>query len=526
MGADRNNADAPRERPPAGAPPPGAAAEPGRPAPIPPWVVHVLGTISDSLFVLDRDWRFVHANRQALRDAGEEPQGLLGRSLWEKYPAFLGSPLEAHYRRAMAEQTAVHFEMRGLVTGRWLEIHAYPSPEGLVVFSRDATERRRLEEELRQSQKMEAVGRLAGGVAHDFNNLLTAIQLYGQILLQDLDASDPRLELTRQILRAAERAADVTRRLLAFSRKQVVEPRVLDLNAVVTAADKLLRRLLGEDVRLRAVLAEGLGRVKADPGQLEQVILNLAVNARDAMPRGGGLTVETADVVLGAGDARADAEVRPGRYVLLAVSDTGCGMGEEVRRRLFEPFFTTKGPGQGTGLGLAAVYGIVRQSGGHIRVHSEVGRGAAFKIYLPAVEEAAPAEAPEEGAPAAPPGAGTILVAEDDDQVRALTVSALRSSGYAVLEARDGEQAVGVCRTHAGPVDLLLTDVVMPGMSGREAAEAAKRLRPGLRVLFVSGYTDDAVVRHGVLRAEAAFLQKPFTAEALASKVRGVLEGR
>jgi CheY-like chemotaxis protein len=324
--------------------------------------------------------------------------------------------------------------------------------------------------------------------------------------------------------KAGDRAASLTRQLLAFSRQQVVAPRVLDLNAVVADVDKMLRRLIGEDVSLASVLDPALGPIKADPGQMEQVLLNLAVNARDAMPRGGRLTIETANAELDEGYTRLHAEARPGPYVLLAVSDTGVGMDEATRARAFEPFFTTKGPGKGTGLGLATVYGIVRQAGGHVEVYSELGRGSTFKLYLPRAGAMSLSGMPREGPPGRPSGTEVVLLVEDEDAVRALARHVLQAQGYTVLEARHGAEAVRCCEQHAGPIHLLMTDVVLPGPGGRELAERVTTLRPGVKVLYVSGYTDDAVVRHGVLEAEMAFLQKPFTVDALARKVREVLD--
>ena len=390
--------------------------------------------------------------------------------------------------------------------------------------AQDVTELRRLEDQLRQAQKMEAVGQLAGGVAHDFNNLLTVINGFSEMMLAGLPADDPNRALVEEVYRAGERASMLTRQLLTFSRKEVVEPRVLDLNAVVEGAARMLRRLIGEDVRLETALAPDLDRVTADPGHVEQVIMNLCVNARDAMPRGGRLTIETANVDLDAGYTRQHAGVAPGRYVLLAVSDTGHGMTPEVQARIFEPFFTTKGVGKGTGLGLATVFGIVKGAGGHVGVYSEVGRGTTFKVYLPSAGQPADAADAGPGLPELPTGAGTILVVEDDDQVRNLTRMALETLGYTVLEAGGGPEAVRLAAAHPGPIDLVVTDVVMPGMSGREVAGAVRAACPGARVLFVSGYTDDAVVRHGVLTAEMAFLQKPFTLAALGEKVRAVLD--
>ncbi len=387
----------------------------------------------------------------------------------------------------------------------------------------DVTNERRLEEQFRQAQKMEAVGRLAGGVAHDFNNLLTVITSYSELLLGDLESTDPRREDLEEIRKAAAGAAGLTRQLLAFSRQQVLEPRVLDLNEIVSGAGKMLQRLIGEDVALVTVLAPDLGAVKADPGQLEQVIMNLAVNARDAMPQGGKLTIETTNVDLDVTYTMEHTAVSPGPYVLLTVSDTGVGMDEETQRRIFEPFFTTKQTGTGTGLGLATVYGIVKQSGGFIWVYSEPGHGTTFKIYLPRVDE--PAEAEQRGTtPQYVHGTETVLLAEDAGPLRAVARQILKREGYTVLEAPDGKSALEGAAAHDGPIHLLITDVIMPEMSGRQLAERLKQQRPELKVLFVSGYTDDAIIRHGVLEPGIAFLQKPFSPELLARKVREVLD--
>jgi two-component system cell cycle sensor histidine kinase/response regulator CckA len=389
----------------------------------------------------------------------------------------------------------------------------------------DVTEQRALEERLRQTQKMEAVGRLAGGIAHDFNNLLTAILGSVDFLRRALGPEHPEHAETEEIQKAAVRAADLTRQLLAFSRQQVLAPKVLDVDALVTNLEKMLRRLIGEDVELRFVAKASRAAVLADPGQLEQVIVNLVVNARDAMPRGGKLTIETATVDLDAGYAWEHGTVEPGRYVMLAVSDTGVGIDRAAQARLFEPFFTTKEFGKGTGLGLATVYGIVKQSGGYIWVYSEPGQGATFKVYLPRVEPAGePVAAPQPPARALG-GTETILLAEDEAAVRNLARRVLEKHGYKLLLAATGRDGVQVAEQHAGPIDLLVTDVVMPEMGGRELAQRLTALQPGLKVLFLSGYTDDAIVHHGVLDAGVAFLQKPFKPDDLVQKIRAVLDG-
>ena len=384
------------------------------------------------------------------------------------------------------------------------------------------------EERLRQAQKMEAVGQLAGGVAHDFNNLLTIIRGYSDLLLNNILGPDhaPARDAVDEIRKAADRAAELTQQLLAFSRRQVLAPRVLALNSVIGDMDKMLRRLIGEDIQLTIRLAKDLGPVKADPGQIQQVVLNLAVNSRDAMPRGGQMTIETANVQLDENYARTHPEVQPGPFVMLAVTDTGCGMDAATQARIFEPFFTTKGPDKGTGLGLATVYGIVKQSGGSIYVYSEVRRGTCFKVYLPRHEGTAASRDTNAspGAEKSSHGQETLLIVEDDNSVRALTRTVLRSYCYDVIEAVDAGDALRCVSEHTKPIHLLVTDLVMPGMSGRELAERLKALRPEVKVLYVSGYTDDAVVRHGLLETEVAFLQKPFTPSALACKVREVLD--
>jgi two-component system cell cycle sensor histidine kinase/response regulator CckA len=383
---------------------------------------------------------------------------------------------------------------------------------------------RRSEEQLRHAQKMEAVGRLAGGVAHDFNNVLSIILSYAEVLLETFRPSDPVHDDIDEIRKAALRAAGLTRQLLLFSRQQVTTPKVVDLNDVLSAMSKMLQRILAEDVAFAYLPAASLGRVRVDPGHIEQVIMNLAVNARDAMPTGGKLTIETANVVLDDSFAEAHLPAQPGRFVMLAVSDTGIGMDRATQARIFEPFFTTKPKGQGTGLGLSTVFGIVQQSGGTVFVYSEPGRGTTFKIYLPRVD----AELETARPPASPTtlkGSETILLVEDEDPVRAIAGSSLRRFGYEVLMARNAGEALLLCETHPGPIHILVTDVVMPQMSGPELATRIIATRPQTKVLCMSGYTDDSIVRHGVLDTSVAYLQKPFTPQSLATKVREVLDG-
>lgn len=394
-----------------------------------------------------------------------------------------------------------------------------------ICMVEDITERKRLETQFFQSQKMETIGRLAGRIAHDFNNLLTVIKGYTQLSLNQIQEGDPCRENIEEIKGAAERAAELTNQLLAFSRRQILDMKVLDLNTIVRGLEKMMGRIIGEDIEMFTVLDDHLGRVKTDPGQIEQVILNLVVNARDAMPSGGKLAIETANVVLDEAYARAHIGVTPGNYVMLSVSDTGCGMSPEIKELIFEPFFTTKEEGKGTGLGLSTIYGIVKQSGGTIWVYSEPRRGTTFKIYLPRVEEETGAPPMQDDPEHLPRGNETVLVVEDDSSLRALAAHVLRYQGYKVLEATNGDEAIAIARENIqGKIHLLLTDVVMPHMGGRELVKRMKTLHSGIRVLFISGYTDHAITHHAGLKPGTPFLQKPFSPTALAKKVREVLD--
>lgn len=483
-------------------------------------------------FLKDVRGRYVYVNHtweRIYRRSRSEWYGKVDTELW---PAEVARRLVESDRRAMAENRPVEqVHTIPTPTGEQREWLAFKFPiadasGGLGVggVAIDVTERRQLEEQLRQSQKLEAIGRLAGGVAHDFNNLLMIVLGTSQRLLHNYSHDHQLRGALEQIKYAGDRAAELTRQLLAFSRKQVIVPKVLDINAIVAGMSPMLRRLLGEDIDLFTSLHPALGPVKMDAGQLEQVLMNLAANARDAMPQGGKLTIETDNVEI-KGRHRHDQMVMPGRYAALVVSDTGNGIGAETQPHIFEPFFTTKPQGKGTGLGLSTVYGIVKQSGGYIFVYSEVGQGTAFKVYLPRVDDAIESVRSEQDAAVLPQGTETILVVEDEPGVRSLVCAALEQLGYRVLEASLGSQALLMAERHAGPIHLLLTDVVMPQMNGPEVAARLLARRPGVKVLFMSGYADNAIVHHSIIDPGAAFLQKPFDTDVLAYKVRAVLSG-
>ncbi len=413
----------------------------------------------------------------------------------------------------------------GTETRRYVLSFGFVPTDSVVMYAEDVTAEHQHAEQIRVSQRLESIGRLAGGVAHDFNNLLSVILSYSDFALEGLSPEDQVREDIEEVKKAGQRAAALTRQLLAFSRKQVMEPQVLDLNAVYLGIEAMLRRLLGEDIEICSSLAADLARVEADPGQIEQVIMNLAVNARDAMPNGGSLIIETANVSLDEDYASVHISAGAGDYVMLAMTDTGMGMNAETLERIFEPFFTTKGQGKGTGLGLSMVYGIVKQSGGNIWAYSEVGHGTCFKVYLPAID--APADPARRGTgPGIAVGSETVMVVEDEDAVRRLAERVLRAAGYTVLGASRPTDALRLCRQHTGTIHLLLTDVIMPHISGRELAEQLVALRPEMRVIYTSGYTDDAIVRHGVLDPGTRFISKPFSAAALTNKVRDALDSK
>jgi len=483
------------------------------------------------LLLLDQEGRITYTTPSAGRQFGWTPDSMIGqplvdllhpedqRHVAQRLSSAASRPGEQMMTEARIRRSDGSYRsMDAIVVSRLHE----PAVDGVVFNARDITEGRRLEEQLRQAQKMEAVGRLAGGVAHDFNNLLTAILGYCNLALDDMAPDDMSRRDLEEIKDAGERAATLTRQLLAFSRRQMLQPEAVDLNRLVRQTQKMLTRILGEDIELSVELAADLPLVNADPASVEQIIVSLAMNARDAMPEGGRLVLETAVVELDGSYVDSHATVLPGPYVMLAVSDTGEGMDAATRSRVFEPFFTTKAQGKGSGLGLATVYGIVKQSGGYIWVYSEPAHGTVFKVYLPIVS-APIATARELKEPEPPRASETILLVEDEEAVRALTGEVLRRQGYEVIEAEHGKQALELAQRLSAEIHLLLTDIVMPYMNGRDLAEQISSLRPGTKVLFMSGYTDHAAV-HRELSAGAPFLQKPFTPDALARKVRGLLD--
>jgi PAS domain S-box-containing protein len=497
-------------------------------------VMALLESASQAIVSIDRGGRIVLANRRAEEIFGYSGDELLGARIEMLLPE---SKRPAHSRdrdnffdRPRTRPMGIGMDLSGRrkdgsevpveVSLSYIEVD-----EGVfaIAFVSDISQRKRLEEQLLHAQKMEAVGRLAGGVAHDFNNMLTVISGYNRMILDELSTLDPLRGYAEEILKAADRAAALTNQLLAFSRRQIMQPRVINVSAVLIQTQKMLQRLIGEDIELILNLGVNVGNIKADPGHVEQAIVNLAVNARDAMPMGGHLRIETSDVTLDEHYARTHMGVKPGEFTMIAVSDDGHGMDAETRRHIFEPFFTTKEKGKGTGLGLATVYGIVKQTGGDIWVYSEPGQGTTFKLYFPTVKEPLAEASGGEVMPTKQSGGETVLVVEDETAVRELTVRILQQLGYTILTASSGAEALEISQTHGGHIDLLLTDVVMPNMSGRQLADHLLSSRPKTKVLFLSGYTENTVVHHGVLDPGVDFLPKPFSRENLSKKLRDVL---
>jgi hypothetical protein len=497
-------------------------------------VMALLESASQAIVSIDRGGRIVLANRRAEEIFGYSGEELLGARIEMLLPE---SKRPAHSRdrdnffdRPRTRPMGIGMDLSGRrkdgsevpveVSLSYIEVD-----EGVfaIAFVSDISQRKRLEEQLLHAQKMEAVGRLAGGVAHDFNNMLTVISGYNRMILDELSTLDPLRGYAEEILKAADRAAALTNQLLAFSRRQIMLPRVINVNAVLIQTQKMLQRLIGEDIELILNLGVDVGNIKADPGHVEQAIVNLAVNARDAMPMGGHLRIETSNVILDEHYARTHMGVKPGEFTMIAVSDDGHGMDAETRRHIFEPFFTTKEKGKGTGLGLATVYGIVKQTGGDIWVYSEPGQGTTFKLYFPLVKEPLADASGGDAMPTKRSGGETVLVVEDETAVRELTVRILQQLGYTILTASSGAEALEISQSHDGHIDLLLTDVVMPNMSGRQLADHLLASRPKTKVLFLSGYTENTVVHHGVLDPGVDFLPKPFSRETLSKKLRDVL---
>ncbi|MBZ5725162.1 MAG: PAS domain S-box protein [Acidobacteriia bacterium] len=500
-------------------------------------VVALLESASQAIIGADRTGKIVLANQRTEEMFGYDRGELMGSRIELLLPE---SKRGVHTRDRddyFARPRVRHMGIGMDLSGRRKDGVEFPVEvslsyveldEGLfaIAFVSDISQRKQLEEQLMHAQKMEAVGRLAGGVAHDFNNMLTVIAGYNRMILDELSPLDPLRGYAEEVLKAADRAGALTNQLLSFSRRQIMQPRVINVNTVIAQTEKMLRRLIGEDIELALGLDAHVGNIKADPNHVEQAIVNLAVNARDAMPLGGRLTLETGNMHLDENYARTHMGVTPGDFVMIAVSDNGHGMDAETRRRIFEPFFTTKEKGKGTGLGLATVYGMVKQTGGDIWVYSEPGRGTTFKLYFPRVADPLSENQQGDGGHTKTSATETILVVEDEKAVRDLTVKMLTQMGYTILTAASGAEAIEICHAHPGAISLLLTDVVMPNMSGRQLADVLLASRPAMRVLYLSGYTEDTVVHHGVLDSGVDFLPKPFSREVLSRKLRAVLSRR
>ena len=471
-------------------------------------------------------YRFEYINKAYEDITGVSLEEVRGKTVHEVWPETEDSWIE-NYGKVAVTGDPLTFNMYHDPTRKLYHCHVYrpwETQDRFCVIFEDITEKEKLEQQLYQSLKMESIGRLAGGVAHDFNNLLTGISGNVQLAQLDIKPGDPLFETLDDVNEAAKRAAELTHQLLAFSRKQIIKPRVINLNDLIRDLHKMLVRIIGEDLELKTIPQTDLGFIKADPGQIEQVIINLSINARDAMPDGGKLTIETAEVSLDEDYCKTNLNVEPGDHVMLAVSDNGTGMDEETRKNIFDPFYTTKEEGQGTGLGLAMVYGIVKQHGGSINAYSEVGEGTTFKIYFPLVKEQAQPVEKKRRAPTLPHGTEIIFVVEDETMVRNTATRILTRLGYQVISAKDGPDALAVIEKLKTPIDLLLTDVIMPNMNGRELAERVRRQYPEVKVLYTSGYTENVIAHHGVLDEGLDFLGKPYNPQSLAAKVRTLLD--
>jgi two-component system, cell cycle sensor histidine kinase and response regulator CckA len=486
----------------------------------------VLDSLREGILIIDSEWRYLYVNDAAANHARREVSELIGRTMMECYPGIEQTPafetVRACFEHGSPASLRTEYTFPDGVQ-RMFELRIERCSVGVVILSMDVTEGHKLEAQLRHAQKMDAIGRLAGSVAHDFNNLLSVILSYSSLVYDDLKPVDPLRADVESIRKAGEKAASLTRQLLAFSRQQVLAPRTVNLNDVLSDCERLLRRLLGADIEFVTRYDRNLSNVTVDPGQIDQVVMNLVINSRDAMPRGGKLTIETKDVVLDESYTSDHFGVHIGPYVMLAVSDTGVGMDKETQARIFEPFFTTKDKGKGIGLGLSTVFGIIQQSGGNIWVYSEPGNGTTFKVYLPIADGVASEAAPKVE-PATLEGSETILLVEDQDEVRKVAMEILRRYGYHVIEARNAGDALLSVERHPRTIHLLLTDVVMPQISGRELAERLLQVRPDMRVLYMSGYTENAIVHHGILDSGIHYLQKPIVPEQLGRRVREVLD--
>ncbi len=488
--------------------------------------------LKQSIFLKDNELKFVSVNSTFCEMLGKSPAEIQGKNDFDFFPEELARKYRADDLRVLETGTTLQLveEHESGAGKRWVEVVKTPVKDqenqitGILGIFWDITERKNLEEQLRQSQKMEAIGQLAGGIAHDFNNLLMAINGYSELLLNSIDPNDPRFLEVSEIQKAGERAASLTRQLLAFSRKQILDPKLLNLNQLISDMDKMLRRLIGEDIQLNIHLDEDLQIIQADPGQIEQIILNLSLNARDAMPAGGILTIETRNVILDKEYAQSHIDAQAGPHVLLAISDTGCGMSKEVQEKIFEPFFTTKELGKGTGLGLSTVYGIVKQSGGNIWIYSEIDKGTTFKIYFPQVAEVEQDPSRFSQRSGSLEGKETILVVEDERLLRTLLLRTLEEKGYTVLVSENGPRALQICQEYEQPIHLLITDVIMPQMNGAELASQLQSIQPDIEVLYISGYTENTIAHHGVLDEGIHFLQKPVSPDALLRKIREMLD--